>query len=191
MKPQPFSHSFGESNFHIVFSPKYRHAVLEGRIAHVCDIEFEEAGKVWNFHIVTKRINPEHVHQFVSLRPNQSPSWVVHKLKGRSARKLFKTFPWLKQFDPKDGKRFWGGQFWSDGYFFRSIGSTTDKAIQFYIDVANDPVLRKEYYTYAGRRRKEPKCREDPYIKYLKGELKLTPRFSPDQKKLTHFVTGN
>ena len=188
MKPQPFSHSFGESNFHLVWTPKYRHDVLRGRIAHVCDYAFEEAGEVWNFTIVTKRVNPDHVHQFVSLRSNQSPSWVVHKLKGRSARKIFRAFPWLKQWDPKDRKRFWGGQFWSDGYFFRSIGSTTDNAIRFYIDVANDPVLRKQYYTYAGRRNKEPKCKDDPYISYLQGRLKLTVNVSRDQRKIVQFT---
>lgn len=188
MKPQPYSHSYGESNFHIVFCPKYRHDILTGRIASVCNLAFEEAGEVWNFRIVTKRISPDHVHQFVSLRPNQSPSWIVHKLKGRSARKLFRTFPWLRQFSKKDKKRFWGGQFWSDGYFFRSIGSTTDKAIQFYIDVANDPILRKQYYTYAGRRKKEPGCRDDPYISFLQGKLKLTPK---DQRNLTQFLTAN
>jgi len=77
MKPKPFSHSYGESNFHIVFSPKYRHDVLRGRIAKVCDLAFEQAGQVWNFRIVTKRINPDHIHQFVSLRPNQSPSHLL------------------------------------------------------------------------------------------------------------------
>jgi putative transposase len=187
MQPQPFSHSFGESNFHIVFAPKYRHDVLKGRIAHICDYAFEEAGKKWRFHIVTKRINPEHVHQFVSLRPDQSPAYVVHKLKGCSAHKLFGTFPWLKVWDPVDKKRFWGGQFWSDGYFFRSIGSTTDKAIQFYIDVANDPVLRKKYYRY-GKGTKKPVCANDPYIEFLEGRLHLTPK---KQKKPDHFAAAS
>ena len=184
MQLQPFSHSFGESNFHIVFAPKYRHDVLRGRIAHVCDYAFEEAGKKWWFRIVTKRINPDHVHQFISLRSNQSPAYAVHKLKGCSANKIFKTFPWLKVKDPVDRKRFWGGQFWSDGYFFRSIGSTTDKAIQFYIDVANDPVLRKKYYAY-GKGTKKPVCANDPYIEFLEGRLQLTPG---NQRGLNQFA---
>jgi len=187
MKPQPFSHSYGESNFHIVFSPKYRHDVLRDRIAKVCDLAFEQAGQVWNFRIVTKRVSPDHIHQFVSLRPNQSPSWAVHKLKGRSVSKMFGTFPWLRQKDPHDKRRFWGGQLWSDGYFFRSIGSTTDKAIQFYIDVANDPVLRHDYYTYAGRRKREPRRKDDPYVSFLQGKLKLTHK---GQARLTQFVNA-
>ena len=188
MKPQPFSHSYGESNFHIVFAPKYRHGVLTGRIAKLCEFLFEETGKAWNFRIVTKRVSEDHVHHFVSLKPNQSPSWVVHKLKGRSARKIFKTFPWLKQFSPKDRKRFWGGQFWSDGYFFRSIGSTTDKAIRFYIDVANDPFLREQYYISEGRKKKQPQRKNDPYIDFLQGRLKFSPK---NQTNISHYLRCN
>jgi putative transposase len=189
MQPQPFSHSFGESNFHIVFKPKYSHDVLRGRIAHVCDYAFEQASMTWRFCIVTKRINPEHVHHFVSLRPDQSPAYAVHKLKGFSAHKLFETFPWLKEKDLHDRKRFWGGQFWSDGYFFRSIGSTTDRAIQFYIDVANDPLLREQYYTYSRKKwTRKPAMKDDPYIAFLEGKLRLN---QIGQKRLNSFAAAS
>ena len=29
--------------------------------------------------------------------------------------------------------KLWGGAFWSGGYFYRSVGSTTGEAIQYYI----------------------------------------------------------
>jgi len=189
MKPKPFSHSFGESNFHLVFKVKYSHEILKDRIAYVCEKEFESIAEAWGMHIVTKKLVLNHVHMFASLRPDQSPSFAMHKFKGISANKLFKTFPWLRQWDPKDRKRFWGGQFWSDGYFFRSIGSTTDNAVKFYIEVANDPILRKKYYTFSGKRKKQmPKRKDDPYVSYIKGELRMPPK---DQKKLTRFLGEN
>ncbi|NIM13297.1 MAG: hypothetical protein GTO45_14390 [Candidatus Aminicenantes bacterium] len=70
---------YGVSNLRIMFSPKYKHDILTGRIANVCDLAFEAAGKTWNIHIVTKRINSDHVHQFVSLGPSQSPGWTVSR----------------------------------------------------------------------------------------------------------------
>jgi Transposase IS200 like len=29
--------------------------------------------------------------------------------------------------------KLWGDSFWSDGYFYRSVGSTTAEAVQFYV----------------------------------------------------------
>jgi len=69
---------------------------------------------------------------FVSIPPKFSVSDTVQYFKGYSARKIFLEFPWLKQFELGE-KRFWGGHLWSRGYFFRSVGSTTDKAVEFYV----------------------------------------------------------
>ena len=171
MKPKPFSHSFGESNFHIVFSPAYRHPVLTGRVGFVCDREFEQIAQHYGFAIVAKRVLAEHTHHFVSLAPWQSPSWVVQRLKALSAQKLFATFPYLRIKSSTDRCRFWNGKFWSTGYFFRSIGSTTDRAVEFYIRVANDPQLRRQYYSFSGGRK--PERREDPYVSFLQGKLRV------------------
>ena len=55
-------------------------------------------------------------------------------------------FPWLKQFEVGE-KRFWGGHLWSRGYFFRSVGSTTDQAVEFYIKISQDKKQREKYYS--------------------------------------------
>ena len=55
-------------------------------------------------------------------------------------------FPWLKQFEVGE-KRFWGGHLWSRGYFFRSVGSTTDQAVEFYIKISQDKKKREKYYS--------------------------------------------
>jgi putative transposase len=173
MELKPHSHSFGESNFHIVFAPKYRYPVLWGKVAEACKKAFQEASDRWGIQLITYQITADHVHIFAGLGPSQSPAWAVHKLKGIAARRIFAANPWLKHRGDPGEHRFWGGQFWSDGYFFRSVGSTTDKAIQFYIDVANDPVLKYQYYRHK-RGTKEPIRREDPYIEHLEGRIKLT-----------------
>jgi putative transposase len=79
----------------------------------------------------------DHIHLFVLVSPRFSVSEVVQYFKGYSAYRIFSEFPWLKEYKPGE-ERFWGGHLWSRGYFFRSVGSTTDEAVEFYIKVTQD-----------------------------------------------------
>jgi putative transposase len=63
---------------------------------------------------------------FVELHPTNSLSEVIQYLKGGSAYQLFKAHPELR-------KRYWGGHFWSDGKFYRSVGNVTADTIRHYI----------------------------------------------------------
>lgn len=84
----------------------------------------------------------------------------------------------------------WGGHLWSRGYFFRSVGSTTDEAVEFYIKITQGKSLREKYYTVAGSNRKRREV-EDPYIEYLRGNLKGKKRaVDLKQKALDEFVAG-
>ena len=51
-----------------------------------------------------------------------SISQVVRHLKGQSARRIFQMFPEVK-------KELWGGEFWEDGYFVRTVGDKVTKDI--------------------------------------------------------------
>ena len=47
--------------------------------------------------------------------------------------KLFEEFPWLRQ------KIYWGGEFWNDGYFVRTVGdNVTADVIRKYIEYQHD-----------------------------------------------------
>ena len=173
MNETSYSHAYGESNYHIVFSPKYRHAIFDendfknhgSELKRFCEESFVRTAGEYTIRIRAMKVMPDHNHLFVSLKPDQSVSWSVHKFKGRSARELFKEFPWLKEFKPGE-KRFWGGHLWSEGYFFRSVGSTTDEAVDFYIKVSQDKELRDKYYTKVGG------CQEDPYVTFIKEQMR-------------------
>lgn len=170
MKLKSFSHSHGESSFHIVFAPKYRHAIFEDeKIKEKCEELFYEVGNRHNIEIRALKIMEDHVHLFVALKPWQCPSDVVHKFKGYSAYKLFRMFPELKIREPGK-RRFWGGHFWSSGYFFRSVGSTTDRAVEFYIKISQDKELRDKYYVSESFESKGKMGRESS-IKELKCEI--------------------
>ncbi len=59
-------------------------------------------------------IAEEHVHIFLGFPPRYSISEIVQRLKGKSAREIFRRFPEVK-------KELWGGEFWEDGYFVRTV----------------------------------------------------------------------
>lgn len=109
MKTKSYRHCHGESSFHIVFSPKYRHDVFgKDEIKTFCEKCFDEVASKENFDIRALKVMEDHVHLFVSIPPKFSVSETVQYFKGYSARKIFLEFPWLKQFEV-DEKRFWGG----------------------------------------------------------------------------------
>jgi putative transposase len=67
------------------------------------------------------------VHLFLSAPPGYSPARVVQIMESISARIVFEEFSEVK-------KQLWGGEFWSDGYFVRSVGDkVTSEVIRRYI----------------------------------------------------------
>jgi REP element-mobilizing transposase RayT len=67
---------------------------------------------------------PDHVHLFVSRCKNYSVPYLVQRFKGASSRRIRQEL-----WERVRGK-LWGDSFWSDGYFYRSVGSTTAEAVQ-------------------------------------------------------------
>ena len=65
---------------------------------------------------------------FVSGCRNYSVPYLVQRFKGASSHRIRKEL-WQRV----RGK-LWGDSFWSDGYFYRSIGSTTTDAVRYYIE---------------------------------------------------------
>jgi putative transposase len=185
MKTASYSHCHGESSFHIVFGPKYRHDVFgKDEIKTFCEKCFNEIAYKENFEIRALKVMEDHVHLFVSIPPKFSVSETVQYFKGYSSRKIFLEFPWLKQFEVGE-KRFWGGNLWSRGYFFRSVGSTTGKAVEFYIKISQDKKQRDKYYS-TGSNKNNRATTEDPFIEFLQNKLKQIEQ-KHEQRTLSTF----
>ena len=73
--------------------------------------------------IISGKIATDHVHMFISYRPNQSVSKIVQQLKGVSSHIMLQEFPVLH-------KKFWGRHLWARGYLAVSSGNITDEMIQ-------------------------------------------------------------
>jgi putative transposase len=66
-------------------------------------------------------VQEDHVHMVLSIPPKHSVSEVMGILKGKTAIKLFKSFPVLKK------KPYWGNHFWARGYCVTTAGIDEEK----------------------------------------------------------------
>ncbi len=88
---------------------------------------FLEIAQNHDFEIDTMEVAQDHVHIFLSFPPRYSISRVVGMLKSISASVVFRDHPEVK-------RELWGGEFWEDGYFARTVGDkVTAEVIRKYI----------------------------------------------------------
>ena len=121
------AHTKTDLKVHLVWIPKYRKRVLTGEVAvRVRDL-IRQIALEHELVVLSGKVARDHVHVFVSYRPNQDISTIVQWLKGISSRGLLQEFPHLR-------KAFWGKHFWARGYLAVSSGTLTDEMIQEYIE---------------------------------------------------------
>ena len=121
------SHAVYDTKYHLVWTPKYRKWILRGDIRTKVEEIFQEIARSHDFEIDTLEIAQDHVHIFLSFPPRYSIARVVGMLKSISASVIFREHPEVK-------RELWGGEFWEDGYFVRTVGDkVTAEVIRKYI----------------------------------------------------------
>jgi putative transposase len=120
-------HAVYDIKYHFVWIPKYRKNILTKELKKRVEELFREIAQQCEFEIDAMEVMSDHVHIFLSAPPRYSPAKIVEGLKSVSAKKVFEEFPWLE-------KDLWAGEFWSDGYFVRTVGDkVTSELIRKYI----------------------------------------------------------
>ena len=117
------------------FKVKYCHKIFNfPRVRKVCCALLEEA--MQRYKILYEKIgfDEDHVHILLEIDLYSKPE-IARKLKGYTARKLLRAFPWMKK------KFFWGSGLWNPAYDIRSHDRSI---ISRYID--------KQKYAYAGQK---------------------------------------
>src|SRR3989304_5357891 len=105
------SHCVYDTKYHLVWAPKYRKWVLQGEIRKRVEELFKEIAEHHGFEI---------------------EEMVVETLKTISSKEIREEFPRVK-------KELWGGEFWEDGYFARTVGDKiTAEVIKRYIKYHKD-----------------------------------------------------
>jgi len=110
------SHAIWHCKYHIVWVPKYRYRVLNGEVGR----EVYNCLQVFlgqnACEVLELNVRPDHVHLVAMVPPKISVSELMGILKGRSAIRVFKKYPYLKR------KPNWGNHFWARGYCVDTVG---------------------------------------------------------------------
>lgn len=129
------AHTKTDLKVHLIWIPKYRKQVLIGPVAIRARDVLRQIAFEHELDIVTGKVASDHVHMFISYRPNLDISKIVQWLKGISSRILLSEFPHLK-------KQFWGRHLWARGYLAVSSGNITDEMIAQYIqEQEGEPIV--------------------------------------------------
>ena len=125
-------HTVYDLKYHFVWIPKYRKKLLKSDVKEFTQGVFTRIAREYGWEIEEMSLEKDHVHLFIHVPPKYAPAQVVQIMKSISAREIFKEFPRLR-------KQLWGGKFWSDGYFVRSVGdNVTAEIIKRYIRYQDD-----------------------------------------------------
>ena len=113
-------------NYHVVWSVKYRRKIITPEIERFLKDTVQDiaADKGFTVHLFESG-QMDHVHCFVSAPPKLSITNIVKYLKGITGRRLFETFPEIRQ-------QLWKGQLWNHSYYVETIGSVSEENIRRY-----------------------------------------------------------
>lgn len=136
-KYRKLSHVIYYHVYHIVWTPKYRYRVMLGEIKESLEETLRSLCQWKKIEILEMNIQQDHVHVMISVEPRMSVSEAMGILKGKTAIKIFKSYPGLKK------KPYWGNHFWSRGYCSSTIGLDEDK-IRKYVKYQEEQKKREE-----------------------------------------------
>lgn len=131
------SHAIWHCQYHVVWVPKYRYRMLQGPVGQ----EVYNCIQVFLGHLqcepIELNVQIDHVHLVAMVPPKVSISNLMGSLKGRTAIRVFKKFPYLKK------KPYWGNHFWARGYCVDTIGLDADMICR-YVKYQEDRERRDE-----------------------------------------------
>jgi putative transposase len=109
----------------VVWCPKYRRRVLDGRIEARLKELIREVVAEKGAWLVELEVMPDHVHLLVEVDPQFGVHRLVKAAKGRSSRVLREEFPELKSRLPT---------LWTNSYFVATVGGAPLEAVKKYVE---------------------------------------------------------
>jgi putative transposase len=113
------------SKYHCVWTPKYRRAVLVGRIAKRCEQVLRQVAAKYRAEIIALEIMPDHVHCLVEVDPQFGIHRLVKNLKGVSSHTLRPELGTLKSRLPA---------LWTNSDFVSTVGGAPLAVIKQYVE---------------------------------------------------------
>ena len=123
------SSSVGESNLHLQITPAYRRDIFVDRqIWELVLIYIKEQLQRMNVILLTAECGTDHVHIFLANWKKYSIEYLAQRIKGFSSYMMRKFHKQLFV------DKLYGKKFWSEGYFYRTVGVVTKESTQYYIE---------------------------------------------------------
>ncbi|MBM3280666.1 MAG: IS200/IS605 family transposase [Candidatus Handelsmanbacteria bacterium] len=121
------SHAVFDTQYRLVWAPKYRKWILRGDALEAVRELFYRVVEDFDFVIEELEVAKNHVHIPWSFPPRYSISQVIGLRKSIWASRVFQEHPEVK-------RELWGGEFWADGYFACTVGDqVTAEVINRYV----------------------------------------------------------
>ncbi|RLF29239.1 MAG: IS200/IS605 family transposase [Thermoplasmata archaeon] len=111
--------------YHIIWCPKYRRKVLDGKIKDRLYELLNEKAEELDINIEKAEILPDHIHLFIKARPTLAPHFIIQQLKGYTSRHLRNEFVELRKRLPT---------LWTRSYYVETIGHISEETIKKYIE---------------------------------------------------------
>jgi putative transposase len=93
-KFKKLSHVIYRCTYHIVWTPKYRFRILEGIVKEQLSKDIQMLLEWKSCELIEMNIQIDHIHLIVSVPPKMSISDLLGILKGKTAIKIFKSYPY-------------------------------------------------------------------------------------------------
>ena len=117
------AHTRWNIRYHLVWIMKYRKDLLFWPGVSECFCEVVRGiGERYGWVVDTMATDGNHGHLFLGAPPRYAPAELVKVIKSLTAREIFGRFPEVK-------RELWGGEFWGDGYYVRTVGSEVTEAV--------------------------------------------------------------
>ncbi len=110
--------------YHIIWCPKRRRKVLQGRVADRLEQLIHEVVNENAWEVIQVAIQPDHVHLFIRSNPYTLPTDIARLMKGRSSHVLREEFPHLKRMP----------SLWTRSTFYSTADNVSAETIQQYIE---------------------------------------------------------
>ena len=128
MRFRKSTHSVYNTQYHIVWTPRYRRKILIKGVKEYLEKLFKNMDEI-DEDIEVRKVNVQidHVHMVIVIPPRVSVASVVKYMKSLSGKKLKEKFDFMK-------KAIYGrGGIWSRGYCVSTVG-LNEKAIMDYVE---------------------------------------------------------
>ena len=116
--------SVSSINYHFVFVPKRRKAVLIRDVAQRLQEIIFELGTEHGWQLIALEVMPDQVHLSINAPTTESPSQIAKWVKGRASHYLRQEFPDLKKLP----------SLWSPSYFVATTGKVSPEVVKRYIE---------------------------------------------------------